>query len=275
MINWHRLFGLALTDLFTDSPYIVELEKDLSLRQQFLDVVILKKQPGSFAGQIPDGLDNLAAHNLLSYKSIHEPLDDWTLDELLGHFVNYRKQLAPARSALLPKAAFRLYGVTTRFPKKLAEQINLQPVQTGVYEVGWGLTRIRVLVLSEMPQAEYNAVWHLFSGVQNQVAYGASHYRNRTSEMSTILNQLFENYHAEGLEMSYTMEDFRRDYIREHAAEILKQFSAEELKGYFHTAEILEQFSAEERLQSLSLEELKDYLAKLEQQQKQAKENEE
>jgi len=72
-----------------------------------------------------------------------------------------------------------------------------------------------------------------------------------------ILNQLFENYHVEGLEMSYTMEDFRRDYIREHAAEIL------------------EQFSAEERLQGLSLEELRGYLAKLEQQQKQAKDNEE
>ncbi len=81
----------------------------------------------------------------------------------------------------------------------------------------WGLTRIRVLVLSEMPQAEHNALWHLFSGIQEQVAYGAVHYRNRTSEMSTILNQLFENYHVEGLEMPYTMEDFRRDYIREHA----------------------------------------------------------
>ena len=79
MINWHRLFGLALTDLFTDSPYSVELEKDLSLRQQFLDVVIVKKRPGVFADQLPDGLDDLAEHNLLSYKSLHEPLDDWTI----------------------------------------------------------------------------------------------------------------------------------------------------------------------------------------------------
>jgi hypothetical protein len=36
MISWHRLFGLFLVDFFTDSPYTVELEKDLSLKQQFL-----------------------------------------------------------------------------------------------------------------------------------------------------------------------------------------------------------------------------------------------
>ena len=125
MINWHRLFGLAVTDFFADSPYVVELEKDLSLRQQFLDVVILKKQPGTFSGRLPDGLDNLAEHNLLSYKSFQEPLDDWTLDELIGHFVNYRKQVSPVRSALLPKAAFRLYGVSTRFPQQLADQVPL------------------------------------------------------------------------------------------------------------------------------------------------------
>ena len=44
--------------------------------------------------------------------------------------------------------------------------------------------------------------------------------------------------------MSYTMEDFRRDYIHEHEDEIL------------------EHISIEKRLQSLSVEELKDYLAK-------------
>jgi hypothetical protein len=58
MTNWHRLFGLFLMDFFTNSPYVVELEKDLSLKQQFLDVVILRKGQGGFAGKLPDGLDN-------------------------------------------------------------------------------------------------------------------------------------------------------------------------------------------------------------------------
>jgi len=32
-INWHRLFGLTLMDLFTGSNYQVELEKELSLKK--------------------------------------------------------------------------------------------------------------------------------------------------------------------------------------------------------------------------------------------------
>src|SRR5262245_35510796 len=36
--DWHRLFGLLLTDFFTGLPFIVEVERDLSEQQQFLDV---------------------------------------------------------------------------------------------------------------------------------------------------------------------------------------------------------------------------------------------
>ena len=31
-VDWHRLFGLVLTDFFTGSPFVVELEKNLSLK---------------------------------------------------------------------------------------------------------------------------------------------------------------------------------------------------------------------------------------------------
>ncbi len=47
-MNWHRLFGLLLSDFFAGSPFVVELEKDLSLKKQLLDVVILRKVQGSF-----------------------------------------------------------------------------------------------------------------------------------------------------------------------------------------------------------------------------------
>jgi hypothetical protein len=33
-MNWHRLFGLFLTDFFAGSPFEVELEKDLSAKKQ-------------------------------------------------------------------------------------------------------------------------------------------------------------------------------------------------------------------------------------------------
>ena len=39
----HRLFGLFWLDFFRGTPVQVEMEKDLSLRQQLLDLVIIRK----------------------------------------------------------------------------------------------------------------------------------------------------------------------------------------------------------------------------------------
>src|SRR6202030_2979287 len=89
--DWHRLFGLLLTDFFTGSPFTVEVERDLSAQQQFLDVVILRRGRGRMSVRLPDGLDGLAAHNLLTFKSHHEALDGWAMKELVGHYVAYRK----------------------------------------------------------------------------------------------------------------------------------------------------------------------------------------
>src|SRR5213592_149918 len=108
-MNWHRLFGLVLTDFFTGSPFVVELEKDLSLKKQLLDVIILRKYPGTFSEPLPEGLEDLAAHNLITFKSHQESLDDWALKELTSHYVNYRKQLSAAGQPLLPEDDFRLY----------------------------------------------------------------------------------------------------------------------------------------------------------------------
>jgi hypothetical protein len=109
--DWHRLFGLFLIDFFTGSPFSVEVERDLSEQQQFLDVVILRKGRGRFVGRLPDGLDGLAAHNLITFKSLREALDGWAIRELIGHYVAYRKFVSASPSELLPENRFRLYGV--------------------------------------------------------------------------------------------------------------------------------------------------------------------
>jgi hypothetical protein len=31
-VDWHRRFGLVLADFFAGSPFVVELEKELSLK---------------------------------------------------------------------------------------------------------------------------------------------------------------------------------------------------------------------------------------------------
>ena len=130
--DWHRLFGLLLADFFTDSPFTVEVERDLSAQQQFLDVVILRRGRGRFVGRLPDGLDGLAAHNLISFKSHREALDGWAMKELVGHYVAYRKLVSPSPSGLLPEERFRLYAMCARFPHNLSGQVPWQERQAGV-----------------------------------------------------------------------------------------------------------------------------------------------
>lgn len=119
-LSWHRLFGLSLVDRFRGTAVNVELEKDLSLKQQLLDVVLLRKAPGPLPFRLPDGFDDLAPHNLVSFKSYQEALDGWALNELMGHYVNYRKQVSPTMQVLLPETEFRLLAVSVRSPQGLS-----------------------------------------------------------------------------------------------------------------------------------------------------------
>ena len=88
-ILWHELLGLICTDFLADSPFAVEAEKDLSRKKQLLDLVIVRTSEAPFSGRLPDGLDNLARHNLITFKSFQETLDIWAMKELLAHSVNY------------------------------------------------------------------------------------------------------------------------------------------------------------------------------------------
>ncbi len=150
---------------------------------------------------------------------------------------------------LFPEEEFQLYGVSSRYPQKLASLVEFRVIREGVYEIQWGSDLIRMIVLSEIAHAEHNAIWHLFSGIPGEVEFAARQYRGHTREISTILNQLFENYHLEGLEMAYTMEDFQKDYVRDHL-------------GVLSTDEILKRISTDEILKRISLEEIQSYLEK-------------
>ena len=187
MTDWHRLFGLALMDLFTGSRYVVELEKDLSARRQFVDVIIIEQAEGEPPEDLPDGLETLGKHNLLTYKSHQEPLDSWALDELIGHYVNYRKQISPSPEDLCPIEEFRLYGVCTRYPQKLAREETLHPENEGTYTIMRGTHQIRIIVLNQIPEIPKNALWDLFSATPKKVQYGAAQYRWRTPDYSTAV----------------------------------------------------------------------------------------
>jgi len=255
LINWHRLFGLSLKDFFTRTPFDVEVEIDLSVKRQFLDIVILRRHPGQMHELLPDGLDNISSYNLITYKSVHEALDVWTIDELLGHTVNYVKLVSP-RESLLPIHQFRLYGISTRFPKKLDREVDLKPVKAGVYEAVWGAHRIRILVLREMLRAPQNALWEMFSGEPGKVASGLRAYEPRTPDVRGVMNALHERYGVEGAEMPYTWENFRRDYTKEHLHELTLE---ERLEG-LEPSQRLAGLEPSERLEGLSLEDIEKYL---------------
>lgn len=51
--DWHRLFGLLLTDFFNALAFIVEVERDMSEQQQLLDAVIVRRGRGRFDGACP------------------------------------------------------------------------------------------------------------------------------------------------------------------------------------------------------------------------------
>jgi len=166
------LDGLSWMDFFQGTSVAVETELDLSLKQQFLDLVLIRKGPGPLPRPLPDGFDELAAHNLVTFKSHHEALDCWALWELIGHFVNYRKQASPSLADLLPETDFRLFAVCARYPEQLARRVPLTRLSEGVYEVECLGLRIRVIVVSQLPQHENNAMLHLFSATRELLHYG-------------------------------------------------------------------------------------------------------
>jgi hypothetical protein len=69
--------------------------------------------------------------------------------------------------------------------------------------------------------------------------YGTEHYQPISAESSTLLLRLVGGYRREGLDMPYTMADFRRDLAKE----------------------LLEEMTPQERLKGLTLEQLLEGLS--------------
>jgi len=77
-------------------------------------------------------------------------------------------------------------------------------------------------VLSKIPKSVNNELWRLFSGRAEVVEEAISHYQEnyRKSEYSILMQQLYEFYIKEKLPMTYTLEQFKKDFIISHLREI-------------------------------------------------------
>ncbi len=71
----------SMKSLAFASACFVEVEKDLSLKRQYLDIVILEQEDETpdLSG-ICDGFDNLSRYNLLSYKSKRQSLNAFAME---------------------------------------------------------------------------------------------------------------------------------------------------------------------------------------------------
>jgi hypothetical protein len=230
----------------------VEVEKDLSIKLQLLDVVIVRKDAAPLSCRLPDGFEELATHNLISFKSYQEALDGWALNELIGHYVNYRKQASPTMQDLLPETDFRLYAVCVRFPQSFAKNGTLKPVKPGVYEVDHFTGVVRLIVVHELPKEEQNAMLHLFSARAELVQYGCEHHQLRSSETTSFLYQLFDRYHSEVPFMGDLLEQLHEETVRE----MLKKLSPEKRVAGLSAEEILKSIPPEKRVEGLSADQL-------------------
>jgi hypothetical protein len=256
--QWHRYFGLLWMDRLENSPFEVEFEKDLSVQQEKLDVVIVRRREGELDFRLPDGLD-FTDHNLITYKSHHESCDDWTLKELTGHYVSYRKLVSP-RGRLVAEENFRMYAVCARSPANLFRQCPFERIGDGVYVASRGSDRIRLVVANELPKTPNNSPVLLFSNQTDRVEYGQATTDVRSDRTSRLLLRLFGDYRVEGLSMPYTLEDFMRDTEEEHTQMVLdhmvRKNTIHKLVPLIPRAELLKGIPPEERVKGLPPEDL-------------------
>ncbi|MGH7451554.1 MAG: hypothetical protein ACRENG_09440, partial [bacterium] len=99
-----------------------------------------------------------------------------------------------------------------------------------------------------------------YSSLLENVQFGALHYRWRRTDLSTVMNELFNFYQVVGIAMPYTVEDYKRDRKKEVLAsltpeELLESLSLEELLKRLPPEELLKRLPPEERLKGLPPEE--------------------
>ena len=241
------------------------------MQQQLLDVLVIRREEGDFVGRLPDGLEELRSHNLLTFKSHHQALNGWALKELASHSVAYRKLVSRSPSELLPEDQFGLFAVSARFPQQLSSQVPLERVGDGVYNCRWAVDLVRVIVAGELPKDPWNAGLHVFSARPDLIEFGRRSYRPRTGHASVLLGELFEGLQGEGLGMPFTMEDFQRQYARDHfprlpreeQREVMQSLPLEVRLSTLTDEERLAGLTEEQRLAGLTQEQIRQYLDRL------------
>lgn len=100
-----------------------------------------------------------------------------------------------------------------------------------MYDLTWGTTTIRLIVLNQIEPHPRNAAWELFGTRQDPVRHSAAHYRPRRQEAWELLRCLYLAHVLEDPTMAYTMEEF----AREARQRFLQELTPEERRATGHT----------------------------------------
>jgi hypothetical protein len=177
-------------------------------------VVLIRKGTEPLTIRMPDGFEDLAAYNLISFKSHQETLDGVALDELVGHFMSYWRQVSP-RAGLLPVSDFRLFALSARYPREFARRRTLREVRSGVYAIDSFSTEVRIVVVHDLPLENQNALAHLFSARGEALDFARRHYQVRSHRPSALLLMLLDRYRREGIDMPLEVEKWYEQMQRE------------------------------------------------------------
>src|SRR5262249_12737757 len=122
----------------------------------------------------------------------------------------------------------------------------------------WGTDTIRVLVAGELPREVHNAPLHLFSASSELVEFGGGAYHPRSNNTSALLGELFQEFLKEGFTMSFTMEDFQRQYAKKYFPRLTPEERREalELLPLEERRKVLQALPAKELLSLLSPEQI-------------------
>ena len=135
----------------------------------------------------------------------------------------------------------------------------------------WGTVTVRVVVAGELPAPSGQCAAASLHASPGLVGFGTIAYRRRSEDTSRLLDQLFERLHEEEHTVAYTMEDFRRDYIKKHFPLLAMKEQEILMRTLPAALRLLESMppevrlaglSPEERLAGLSEEEIRKYLDK-------------
>jgi hypothetical protein len=282
MIEWHKLLGVSFVDYLTNTNFSVEIEKELEM-PQFLDYLVLRTDDNSM--QLinpPDGMETLARYNLITYKSKHQAINGWSINELIGYYVIYRKIASASleeNNKLLSSEMFKLIAVATRFPANFLSDERYVVLKKGVYRIFRGDQDVDIIVISQLPKSENNAFWHMLSPDEKSLDYGLKNYKwNRDDLHYFFINEYLKNVNMEELNMSYTIRDFKRECIMDTLEYVAMNFKPDEVRDIlqrkrviaqellkvlpikdwireFPTEEILERIPLEERIKGIPLEE--------------------